>query len=143
MTTFYEARETVYQAWNTGWGTRTSFHLEGHRFDEPAPNTAWARVVVRNLGGVTETLGDRTEKKHRRNGLVIISIFTPAVQGMKTGDEHAQFALDIFESRSIATPDGDDRLDFIAGTVNEVPLGDDEKSRQINVEIPFDFTQKR
>jgi hypothetical protein len=73
---------------------------------------------------------------------VIISIFTPAEGGMEAGDEHAQFALDIFESDTI-TDAGGGRLDFIAGDINEVPLDEDEKSRQINVEVPFDFTQTR
>lgn len=144
MTTINEAREAVYQAFDAGWGTRTPRELEGIRFDEPATDVDWIRVVVRNFTGTTETLGDPGEKKHRRNGSVIMTVFTPAVQGMKTGDEHAQFALDIFESKNISVPGGGgERLDFIAGAIREIPLDEEDKSRMIEVEVPFDFTQTR
>jgi hypothetical protein len=141
MTTINEAREAVYQAFDATWANRTPRQLEGIPFSEPGPDVSWIRVVVRNIGGTTETMGDLNNKKHRRNALVIMSIFTPADQGMKTGDEHAKFALDIFESRNITVPGDPERLDFIAGVVREIPLDEDAKSRQINVEVPFDFTE--
>lgn len=143
MTTIANAREAVYQAFNTGWGTRTAFHLEGNEFREPAPGVEWARVSVRNFAGTTETIGDPGEKKHRRNASVFVHIFTPADEGMKSAGEHAQFALDIFESKNIAVPNSSETLDFIAGDVRELPLGEDEKSRTTEVEIPFAYEHKR
>ena len=62
---------------------------------------------------------------------------------MRPGDEHAQFALDIFESQNITVPGGSETLDFIAGDIRELPLEEDEKSRQIEVEVPFAYTQTR
>ena len=141
MTTINEAREAVYQAFDTGWASRTVRQLEGVPFTEPIIDVDWIRVVVRNFTGATETLGDSGNKKHRRKASVIMSIFTPADQGMKAGADHAQFALDIFESKNIAVPGGSERLDFIAGDIREVPLGDGDKSRHVEVEVPFDFTQ--
>lgn len=143
MTTINEAREAAYQAFTAGWGSKTPYQLEGVPFDEPGPDIAWIRVVVRNLTGTTETLGDVAQKKHRRNALVLMSIFTPADQGMKAGAQHAQFALDIFESQNISVPGKDETLDFIAGDVREIPLDDDEKSRMTEVEVPFAFTQTK
>lgn len=143
MTTINKAREAVYQAFKAGWGSRTLLQLEGIPFTEPEPSIAWARLVVRNIGGTTETMGDTGNKKYRRNGLAIMSIFTPADAGMKAGDEHAQFALNLFEGLNILVPGDTERLDFIAGDVREIPMGDDEKSRQINVEVPFDFTETK
>lgn len=143
MTTINQAREAVYQAFDATWGNRTPRQLEGIAFVEPGPDVQWIRVVVRNLGGTTETLGDEGNKKHRRNGLVIMSVFTPADRGMKAGDEHAQFALNIFESRNIPVPGDTERLDFIAGDVREIPMERDAKSRQTNVEVPFDFTETK
>jgi len=142
MTTLNDAREAIYQAFDAGWGSRTLRQLEGLQFTEPGPDVEWIRVVMRNFTGTTETLGDPSNKKHRRNASVIMSIFTPADGNMRPGDEHAQFALDIFESKNVATPGGG-RLDFIAGDIREVPLDADEKSRQIEVEVPFEFTQTR
>lgn len=143
MTTINDAREAVYQAFDAGWGSRTARQLEGVPFTEPAPGVEWVRVVVRNFGGTTETMGDVLQKKHRRNGSVIMSIFTPADGGMKSADEHAQFALDIFESRNIAVPGGSELLDFIAGDVREIPLDEEDKSRMTEVEVPFDFSQTK
>ena len=143
MTTINEAREACYQAFDAGWGSRTLRQLEGLPFSEPAPDVEWIRVVVRQFTGTTETLGDPGEKKHRRNASVLMTIFTPADGGMKAGDDHAQFALNIFESQNITVPGGSETLDFIAGDVSEIPLEDEEKSRQIQVEVPFAFTQTR
>tara|TARA_R110000796_G_scaffold13544_1_gene43719 strand:- start:269 stop:703 length:435 start_codon:yes stop_codon:yes gene_type:complete len=142
-TTINEAREAIYQAFVTGWGARTAYQLEGVPFDEPGIDIEWVRVVVRNFTGTTETMGDVDQKKHRRNAAVIISIFTPADQGMKSGAEHAQFALGLFESKNIAVPSSAETLDCIAGDVREIPLGDDEKSRMTEVEVPFAFTQTK
>ena len=143
MTTFDEAREACYQEFNTVWADRTPSQLEGVPFTEPGPDVEWARIVVRNFSGTTETLGDPGNKKHRRNGSVIMTIFTPADQGMKSGAVHAQFALDIFESKNITVPSSTERLDFTAGDTRELPLDEDDKSRMTEVEIPFDFTQTR
>jgi hypothetical protein len=143
MTTIDEAREAVYQAFDAGWGSRTLRQLEGVKFDEPGVDVEWIRVVVRNLTGTTETMGDVDQKKHRRNALVLMSVFTPAEQGMKSAAEHAQFALDIFESKNVTVPGGSERLDFIAGDVREIPLDEDDKSRMTEVEVPFDYTQTK
>lgn len=143
MTTIDQAREAVYQAFDAGWSNRTLRQLEGIPFAEPGPDVSWIRVVVRNIGGTTETMGDTGNKKHRRNGLVIMSVFTPADRGMKTGDQHAQFALNIFESKNIPVPGDTERLDFVAGEVREIQMERDAKSRQINVEVPFDFTETK
>ena len=143
MTTINQAREACYQAFVSGWGSRTAYHLEGHPFTEPGTDVQWVRCVVRNFGGATETMGDTGNKKYRRNGSVIISVFTPADQGMKNGADHAQFALNIFEGKNIAVPSSTERLDFISGTVREIPLDSDEKSRMTEVEIPFDFTETK
>lgn len=141
--TIDEAREAVYQAFDAGWGSRTLRQLEGIPFEEPGPDVEWIRTVVRNFTGTTETMGDVDQKKHRRNAAVIMSIFTPADQGMKAGAVHAQFALNIFESKNIAVPGKAETLDFIAGDVREIPLDDDEKSRMTEVEVPFAFTQTK
>ena len=141
--TIDEAREAIYQAFVSGWGSRTTYQLEGVPFLEPEPDVDWIRVVVRNFTGTTETMGDVDQKKHRRNASVIMSIFTPADQGMKSGAEHAQFALDIFESRNIAVPGKSETLDLIAGDVREIPLDENEKSRIVEVEVPFAFTQTK
>lgn len=144
MTTIDDAREAVYQSFDAGWASRTIRQLEGVPFTEPGPDVEWIRVVVRNLAGTTETMGDPGSKKHRRNAAVIMSIFTPADGGMKSPAQHAQFALDIFESKSIAVPGGGgDTIDFIAGDVREIPLREDEKSRTTEVEVPFDYEQTR
>ncbi len=142
-TTINDAREAIYQAFVAGWGARTVYQLEGAPFVEPGPDVEWIRVVVRNFTGTTETLGDVTQKKHRRQAAVIMTVFTPAEQGMKAGAEHAQFALDIFESQNIAVPGKSETLDCIAGDVREIPLDDDEKSRMTEVEVPFAFTQTK
>lgn len=149
MTTIAQAEEGVFQAFVTGWGARTVYQLEGSPFsdgttEEPGPDVEWIRVVVRNRTGTTNTMGDAGSKRHLRNAAVIMSAFTPADhQGTKALKEHAQFALDIFESKNITVPSGGGVLDFIAGDVREVPLEEDAKNRQINIEIPFDFSETK
>lgn len=141
--TINEAREAIYQAFDAGWGSRTLRHLEGLPFTEPGPDVEWIRVAVRQLGGTTETLGDPGDKKHRRNAFVVMTVFTPADGGMKSGDQHAQFALDIFESKNVAVSGDAYALNFIAGDVRELPLEEDAKSREWEIEVPFAFTQTR
>lgn len=143
MATYSSVREAIYQAFVAGWGTRTVYHLEGQRFSEPAPDVYWIRLAVRNFAATTETMGDEGQKKHRRTGSVIMSLFAPADQGLKLIDDHAQFALNIFESKNIAIPGGSERVDFIGGGVKEIPLPEGEKSQQYEVEVPFDFTQTK
>lgn len=137
MTSISQARETVYQHWvdnvPSGLDAWTFENEEGFR--EPDQDTAWARVSVRHLDGGQETLGGTGNRKFRRNAAVAVQVFTPRGGGLGAGDDLAAEILTLFEAKSISG------LDFVNGTISEIPPGDDEKTFQHNIVVRFDYEE--
>lgn len=132
MTTFQEAREAIYNAWKTGWGSRTEWTFENENFKEP-DDEFWIRFSVRNLSGNQISLGQKTQRKYRRFGIVFVQMFNPKRKGMKDIDVHAQYAISLFEGEQI------DEVYFNDGSLVELPS--DEKWKPANLEINFDFEE--
>ena len=137
--TLPEARERVYQRWvdNVPTALTDAWTFENEDFDEPAEDTSWARVSVRDLGGGQNTLGPIGGRKFRRTAAVAIQVFTPRGSGMGTGDSLAHTVRGIFEGVSFSG------LDFNNGVVSEIPPDDDDKFVQHNVVVSFDYDETK
>lgn len=123
--------EAVYQRFRTQWGATTSFvHYEGHPFTEPGPDVEWVRIAVRNTGGGQATLGEEGNRKYDRQVSVFVQVFTPVTGGVARGAILAQAARAIFEGVRL-----DPEAWFNDGVIEEQPVRDGAKSRQINVEV--------
>lgn len=122
--------EAVYQRFNSNWTGTTVVHYEGHPFTEPAPDVEWARISVRNTGGGQSTLGQEGNRKYDRDVSVFIQVFTPVTAGVARGAILAQAARGIFEGVRL-----DPEAWFNDGVIEEQPVRDGSKSRQVNVEV--------
>lgn len=133
--TLDQAREAVYERFQTLWANRTAFTLENEKFQEPGPDTDWCRVSLRHTGGGQETLGPITQRKYRRRASIFIQIFTAVAKGMQAGAGHAQAARAIFEGSSFAGIDANN------GVIRE--SGPNGKNYQTLVEIFCDYDETK
>jgi hypothetical protein len=134
MTSIDEAREAIYQRWNTEWASRTPWTFQNEKFTEPESST-WVRISVQNVPAPTATLGGKNARRVRRFGKINIQIFAPKEGGMAQSGTHAQFALDIFEGEQF------DGVDCNYGVINELP--EEDKWQPTLVEIDFDYEETK
>jgi hypothetical protein len=133
MTTINEAREAVYERWDTQWGSTTPFTFENEDFD--TPDVPWARVSVRNQASEQRTLGAPGNRRFRRIASVFVQIFDLVDNGLLTLDGLSQTARTIFEGVSFSG------LDFNNVVVRE--SGTDGKWYQFVVEAFFDYEETK
>lgn len=63
---------------------------------------AWARVVVRHIGGDQKTFGETEARKFDRRGVVSVQVFTPkGKRGLTLGQQLGKVAVDAFEGRCL------------------------------------------
>lgn len=133
-----QARAAIYTEFADQWAARTVLHREGELgFSEPAQGIPWARLSVRHTGGGQLTLGPLGGRKYRRRGLAIVQIFSPLASGMSVGATRAHEARAILEGRTV------DGVCFDDGVIQELPLGEGERSYQTNVEIEFTYDEDK
>ena len=100
MTTLPEAREAIYNTFNTAWGATSSFTFDNEKYAKPATDP-WVRVSVRHQFGTQETLGKPGNRRFARFGAVFIQIFTLENTGTEDADTLAATARAIFEGVSL------------------------------------------
>lgn len=128
-----EARNVIYQRFKDQWGTTTKFTCDNEKFQQPpSPDTPWLRLVVRNIGGGQNTIGQKGDRRFRRKGLILIQVFTPVGKGLKSSDVYVEMLREIFEGESFG-----DRID--CGNADTREKGEDGEHLQTNVEIVFDY----
>lgn len=130
--------EAVYQRFRTQWGATTQVHYDGHAFTEPGPDVEWVRVSVQNLGGGQSTLGQTGGRKFERSASIFVQVFTPVTAGVGRGASLAQTARAIFEGTRL-----DPEAWCFDGVLDEQPVRNTDKSRQVNVEISSAYLETK
>ena len=130
-----QAREAVYERWNTNWSATTPFAFDGEQTDLNDGNESWARVFVRNTTSNQETLGRVGNRRYLRNATVNIMLHIPANQGMAELDTLMQTARNIFEGVSFGG------LRFF--DVNTQEIGSDGKWEMALVTAFFDYEETK
>lgn len=102
MTSLNEARESIYQLFNTGWGTETAIVFDQETFD--GADDEWVRLSVRHLGSTQDTFGTAGNRKFERQGTAFVELFfrPDPVTAQTEIDRLAQKAKDIFEGNRIS-----------------------------------------
>ncbi|AKQ75856.1 tail terminator [Roseobacter phage RDJL Phi 2] len=138
MTTLTEAREAIYLAFTTAWGSETDFTFDNEDH-KPPKDQPWVRLVVRHEGGDQETLGPVGNRKFSRTGRVLIQVFTPENSGTARTDELLTLARNTFEGVTLAGT----TVRFHGVTTREVGSSHREKWFQSIVDAPFEYDETR
>ncbi len=99
--TLSEARETIYETFNTAWAGQTQLTFDNEKFDPP-DDASWVRLSVRHKISTQETLGALGNRKFLRGASCFIQIFTVFDIGTATADGLVETARAIFEGTSIS-----------------------------------------
>lgn len=137
MTTISEAKEAIYQAFNTGWSvTGNQFTFENEDFTPPV-NAPWARLSIRHNSGTQDTLGRTGNRRFERGGAVNIQIFTPQNIGVGGVSTLATTVKNIFEGVSLSG------TTVIFRDVIFREIGPSNEWYQMNVEAEFNYYETR
>ncbi len=137
MTTITEAREAIYAAFATGWGTRCAYTFDNESFDPPT-GADWVLVAVRHSASTQRSLGSVGNRKFRRAGRVFVQCFSPLDGGTAASDILSRAARNIFEGVSLDP----ERVVFTDVVVREVGPTDDGLY-QVNVEAAFTYDETK
>lgn len=128
------------EAWDPDLGEATpappvtAYTLDNTVFEAPE-NAPWARMVVRHLDQVQDTLGSIGNRKFRSSAIAVVQVYVPVNAGSRSVLQLAQQARSIFLGRSLAGG-----LDFVGGVpVRET--GVDGKWFGAVVEAPFNYDE--
>jgi len=135
--TLNEARERVYQTWNTGWGATTTWARDNINFTPPS-NTSWARLSVRHLPSDVDSMGAVGDRKFLRTAMVLVQLFVPLDSNVQDADTLSTTARDLFEGKTL-TPEN---LWFTAVDSREIGPTDDGWF-QVNVEATFNYIDRK
>lgn len=94
-----EAIDFIYARWTTSWGTTSPYTFDNESYD-PDESEAWVRLVVRHADSNFETLGGVGNRRVRREGSIVMQIFTPSNEGVSEAHTLTKAAADIFEGVS-------------------------------------------
>ena len=133
--TLNEAREAIYQRFvaNTSLASSAyTFTSESYTAPTDAP---WARLTVNHEAGEQDSLGKAGDRKYLRRGRVLVQLFGPVDQGLRSLDLLADATRDIFEGTQFAG------LYFISADVRE--SGQDGEWFQLVVDAPFDYQETK
>jgi len=133
--TLNEAREAIYQRFVSNTALASSaYTFAGEKFNAPN-DTTWARLSVSHEAGEQDSLGATGSRKFLRRGRVLVQIFGPVDQGLRSLDLLADATRDIFEGTQFSG------LYFISADVREV--GQDGEWHQLVVDAPFDYQETK
>ena len=133
--TLNAAREAIYQRFvdNTSLAS-SAYTFENENYTSPT-NIPWARVTVNHEAGEQDSLGRAGSRKFLRRGRVLVQIFGPVDQGLRTLGLLADATRDIFEGTQFGG------LYFISADIREV--GQDGEWYQLVVDAPFDYQETK
>lgn len=133
--TVQQARDEIMALFSAAWPDEYKVLWQdkgGRPPDEQAP---WARFTISHTAGGQATLSnDNGRKRFRRDGFLIVQIFTPVGDGLSSSDTLTKIVLDAYEGK--ATPGG---AWFRNVRVNEV--GPDGDWYQVNVLADFTYDE--
>ncbi len=99
--TLNEAREAIYETFNTAWAAQTDLTFDSEKFTPPE-DASWVRLSVRHNASTQETLGAVGNRKFLRSASCFIQIFTAIDEGVATADGLVETARAVFEGTSIS-----------------------------------------
>ena len=146
MTTYAEAYETIAnRICESARFSAAMVALENKPFDT-AIDEPWVRLTVLHFDSEQETLGRVGNRQFLRSGSVVVQVFVPYGMGVHRAQQIAQEVRDLYEGvslRVIKMPDEPpvETMRFFAGSTLEIGLDGD--FYQINVEVPFDYNEKK
>lgn len=136
MTTLTEARTAIYTRWIANWlEADAKYHFDNEEFIKPT-NLPWLRVSVRHRDSNQDTLGRKPNRKYKRDGSILINIFTVPGKGTKVSDSLVQSARTIFEGETFSGVTVDDVSN------REIGLTDD-KWYMVVVEAFFSYYETK
>ena len=107
LSTFVAARDEILTVFKTAWDAQAApippvvwGDVEG---DPPRDATAWAWARVLHQTSDQATLGESGSRRFRRLGLVIITIYTKAGDGLVFSDFYSKLVVDAFEGKTSAS----------------------------------------
>jgi len=134
MATMNEAREAIYAAFLTAWGSTTDVARDNEAF-VPVEGSPYVRLSVRHIGRSQRTLGRVGNRNFGSLGAVFIQVFVPINTGLKAADDLAKAAQDVFEGVTLATVE----VSFLDVIVRET--GPDGKWFGMVVQANFDYEE--
>lgn len=139
MTTRNEAREAIYQHFVDNWADRTPYFFGNEEVQDSdlAGVVRWARLTVRHTESEQETLGNKPNRRFKRQGRLFVQVFTSAEEGEKQLDVLVEAVEEIFEAITLR----DCTIYFLAATSRED--GQDGKWYRMTVSVPFWYEQRK
>jgi len=103
MATIITAREAIYDHFLTNYVALPSARIDADNEDfTPPTEQSWARLSVRHLGSVQESLGGVGFRKFDRFGSCFVQIFIPLNDGVSEADTLAQAVITLLEGTSLS-----------------------------------------
>jgi len=136
MTTLSEAREAIYETFNTAWADQTDLTFDNEGFS-PSEEDPWVRLAVRHTASKQETLGAPGDRKFARFGAAFVQVFTPVDGGTAPSDTLIEDARAVFEGN---------RINGTTIRFNDVIVreeGRDESWCQTVVEAQFEYDETK
>lgn len=138
--TYAVARDEITRQVHSAWVTANPSYpmlFDDRKGQKPATDIPWARLTVQHNRGDQEALANAIGRRlFSRDGLVIVQIFTPAGEGLRTSDALAKVVSDALEGK--ATPNG---VWFRNVRLREV--GPDGAFHQVNVIAEFVYSEAK
>lgn len=128
MSGYADEAATIRQRFYVEWANRTAIAQENATF-EPAADTAWVRLTIRNAEAEQTEIGRTGSRTFRHPGVVICQVFVPTNTGDGPARTLAESACAIF--RGVAV----DNLTFAAPYIE--PRGSEAKWFGYNAVCPF------
>ena len=128
------ARESMYQAFVSGWDTFTTFTFENEDFTPPNSDS-WVRMYVRHDDRNQETLGRVGNRKFESEGRIVVQIFTLLNKGAGAADPIVEKVRSIFEGKTING--------IRYHIVNYRELDSDNKWHMVVAEVSFVYNETK
>ena len=129
MTTLDQAQIAINDKFIAAWGTTTPFTLDNEDAIDNAISTAWVRLTSSLAVSVQRSLGQKTNRKYDRSGLIFAQVFTPINEGSSAGVALAKQIENVFEG---------ERFNGVVCQNSIIRrIGTDSEWYQLQVEIEF------
>lgn len=91
------ARHAMQGYFNTGWASATPIVWGNDSTYEPEEGTSWVRFNITHSAGFQSTMGDPSNNRFERQGIITVQIFSPQGEYGETASDLATNALKLYE----------------------------------------------